>query len=92
MGRITGIVDCQWVGPKTEVSDGDYVPLGQEYALLKGYLEITYDSGAKVILQGPTRYEVESKTGGFLAIGKLTARVEKWGSGFRVQGSEVGGE
>ena len=27
-------------------------------------MEITYDTGAKVILQGPVRYEVESTAGG----------------------------
>ena len=40
-------------------------------------MEITYDTGAKVILQGPVTYEVESGSGGFLSVGKLTARVEK---------------
>ena len=39
-------------------------------------MEITYDTGAKVILQGPVTYEVESPAGGFLSVGKLTARVE----------------
>ena len=39
-------------------------------------MEISYDSGAKVILQGPVRYEVESAAGGFLSVGKLTAKVE----------------
>ena len=38
-------------------------------------MEITYDTGAKVILQGPVTYEVESAAGGFLSLGKLTARV-----------------
>ena len=32
-----------------------------------GLLEITYDTGAKVILQGPVTYEVESKDGGSFA-------------------------
>ena len=39
-------------------------------------MEITYDTGAKVILQGPVTYEVESASGGYLSVGKLTARVE----------------
>ena len=39
-------------------------------------MEITYDTGAKVILQGPVTYEVESRSGGFLSLGKLSARVE----------------
>jgi hypothetical protein len=38
-------------------------------------MEITYDTGAKVILEGPAMYEVESKNSGFLLIGKLTGRV-----------------
>ena len=41
-------------------------------------MEITYDTGAKVILQGPVTYEVESD-GGYLSVGKLTARLEKKG-------------
>jgi hypothetical protein len=45
--------------------------------LKSGLLEITYDTGATVILQGPVTYEVESAAGGFLSIGKLTARLEK---------------
>ena len=40
-------------------------------------MEITYDTGAKVILQGPVTYEVESKDGGFLSLGKLTAKLDK---------------
>ena len=57
--------------------DREPVPLGRKYALASGFLEITYDTGAKVILQGPCTYEVESASGGFLSLGKLTARVEK---------------
>ena len=47
-------------------------------------MEITYDTGAKVILQGPVTYEVESN-GGYLSVGKLTGKLEKrsgeWPSG-----------
>ena len=53
------------------------VHLGDKFALASGLMEITYDTGAKVILQGPVTYEVESRTGGFMSIGKLTARLEK---------------
>ena len=95
VGRITGMVDCQWADPTAEVFDGDSVLLGREYALTSGFMEITYDTGAKVILQGPVTYEVESADSGFLSLGKLTARVEKGsgvrdrGSGFRNQKSEI---
>ena len=89
VGRITGMVDCQWNGSgglrqavgantKSEIRNSKSpVSLGDTFDLHSGLLEITYDTGAKVILQGPVRYEVESASGGYLAIGKLTARLEK---------------
>jgi hypothetical protein len=51
--------------------------LGDRLALRSGLLEITYDTGAKVILQGPVTYEVESPAGGYLSVGRLTATLEK---------------
>ena len=51
--------------------------LGDRLSLHSGLLEITYDTGAKVILQGPVTYKVESPAGGYLSLGKLTAKLEK---------------
>lgn len=53
------------------------VSLGDRFALRSGLLEITYDAGAKVILQGPVKYEVDSAVGGRLTVGRLTAKLEK---------------
>ena len=80
VGRITGTYKCQWNGPGstgqgTEKATRNFlVTLGDKIVLASGLLEITYDTGAKVILQGPIAYDVDSRDGGFLAIGKLTAR------------------
>ena len=52
------------------------IHLNDRIALRSGLLEITYDTGAKVILQGPATYRVDSAVGGYLALGKLTARLE----------------
>ena len=76
VGKITGMVDCKWADPNTAAFHGANVLLGRKYALASGLMEITYDTGAKVILQGPVTYEVESKNGGFLPVGKLTGKVE----------------
>ncbi len=88
VGRVTGMVDVKWADINTSTEHGNNVPLGRKYALSFGLMEITYDTGAKVILQGPCTYKVDSRAGGYLAIGKLTARVEKKGSGVRGQGPE----
>lgn len=75
VGRITGMVDCKWNGTQSRAVNGDSVELGQKYSLASGLLEITYDTGAKVILQSPVTYEVESANGGILSAGKLTGEV-----------------
>jgi hypothetical protein len=83
IGRITGMVDCKWSGPAV---DSPYVLLGHRYELASGLLEITYDTGARVILQGPVTYQAESKNGGFLPVGKLTGKVDaKKARGFVVR-------
>ena len=90
VGRVTGMVDCQWSDARTGTVAYAYVPLGRKYALASGLMEITYDSGAKVILQGPCTYEVESKTGGYLSLGRLTAKVGKRGEGERGERKRIG--
>ncbi|NLF08800.1 MAG: FecR domain-containing protein, partial [Pirellulaceae bacterium] len=76
VGRIIGIAGVKWSDdPKYLPPIGINVRLGQQYKLKSGLLEITYDSGAKVILEGPCSYEVDSTAGGYLALGKLVARV-----------------
>ena len=76
-GRITGMVDCQFASgsvvrvqrlqspnPKSE-NPKSLSPLAVKFVLASGLMEITYDTGAKVILQGPVTYEVESAAGGY---------------------------
>ncbi len=86
VGRVTGIIDVQWADVQTATVAGAKVPLGRKYALSSGLMEIVYDGGARVVLQGPCNYEVDSRAGGFLARGRLTARVEEKGSEVRGQG------
>lgn len=76
VGRITGMEDCRWNDPDTAPLAGAAVSLGREYSLESGLLEITYTSGARVIIEGPCKYKADSTAGGYLAVGKLTARVE----------------
>ncbi|NLF07923.1 MAG: hypothetical protein GX594_08090, partial [Pirellulaceae bacterium] len=90
VGHITGIAGAKWS------DDPDYLPpigvrvaLGRKYKLKSGLLEITYDSGARVILEGPCSYEVDSTAGGYLSLGKLTARIEDRGEGIGGSGMKA---
>lgn len=81
VGRITGTVDCVFTNDElpTRANGIPYSPvaLGDTLSLRSGLLEITYNTGAKVILQGPVTYKVNSAAGGYLSIGKLTAKLEE---------------
>ena len=70
VGRITGTVDCKWEKKGLGIRDwrlesgnqkNSLVALGDKFALASGLMEITYNTGAKVILQGPVKYSVESE-------------------------------
>jgi hypothetical protein len=77
IGRVSGLVNCRWSDSHTVVYLGRRVAAGDTFALASGLVEITYDTGARVVVQGPATYQVDSPRGGFLSVGKLTARVEK---------------
>ena len=76
VGKITGMVDCKWSEESKSPCGYDNVLIGRQFTLDAGLMEITYETGAKVILHGPVTYEVNSRDGGFLSIGKLTARLK----------------
>ncbi len=76
VGRVTGMVDVKWSDINTSTEHGNGIPLGRRFALASGLMEITYDTGAKVILQGPCTYQADSRDGGFLCVGKLTAKLD----------------
>jgi hypothetical protein len=83
VGQITGVFDPRWVDRSAAAIEHASVPLGGRYALASGLIEITYNTGVKVILQGPCVYRVDSRASGFLEIGKMTARVDTKAEGGR---------
>ena len=82
VGRITGMVDCVWGNRNSEIRNlTSLVSMGDRFVIRSGLFEISYNTGAKVILQGPVTYQVESAASGYLTVGKLTANL-----GERVEG------
>ena len=75
---------CQSLIPNPQ----SLVSLGDRFALASGLMEITYDTGAKVILQGPVTYQVEAN-GGYLAVGKLTGKLETKNDECRMMNDEL---
>jgi len=102
VARITGMMDVKWgegskfkedLGisasqPRVPHSTRSRISMGDRFVLSSGLLELTYDGGAKVILQGPVTYEVDSRESGYLSVGKLRARLEEKRSAVSGQRSE----
>ncbi len=57
---------------------------GQKLNLTAGLAELTFDSGAKVILHAPAQFDVTDALGGDLQRGRLTAKVPHTAAGFSV--------
>jgi hypothetical protein len=74
VGRVTRTADCRLANANL-VRIGEAVALGRKFSLVSGTLEIAYASGPTVTLQGPATFEVDSPTGGFLHVGRLSFRV-----------------
>jgi hypothetical protein len=80
--RIVRMHGCQW----TDQQKAEYaasVPLASEYVITNpaASMEIAYNSGASVILEGCTRYIVDSANSGLLLVGKATVKTERKGEG-----------
>ena len=97
VARLTNAVDCRWnfAGAAKGSPDNDQLHAialavgtgfssGQQLNLTDGLAEITFASGAKVILHGPTQFAVNQPLGGSLQFGKLMAKVPHSATGFTI--------
>ncbi|QDU56862.1 FecR domain-containing protein [Aeoliella mucimassa] len=85
VATLTGAVDCQWAGYLEGPKYGEPLESGREVALISGLAQLTFDDGAKVVLQGPATFRVEGTGAASLTAGKMTALVPRQAVGFRIQ-------
>jgi FecR protein len=73
-----------WRNPNNSYALASGVRSGQSLTLERGQIELTYSSGAKLLLTGPFEFVVRA-TGGSLRRGELVARVPEAGHGFTIE-------
>jgi len=81
---LSDSVDVEWAAGTDVPAEGSYFGNGV-FALVKGYAEVTFNSGATVIIEGPSKFEMESADKMILHSGRLYATVSKGATGFTVQ-------
>jgi len=75
VARLTRTAQASWSGGEDVKPQGGELSAGEELDLRSGLAEITFDSGVRVILQGPARFELSTPRSGFLHRGSLTANM-----------------
>ncbi len=87
VGRVTGVKGVQWVSGA--LATGAHLRKGQKLELAAGYAEVTFDSGARVVLEGAAALDIKSAWEVTLRRGTLKANVPPEAVGFSVGNSAV---
>ena len=86
VARLGATYRAEWVMPglETAIPTGARLVAGRRLELRRGLAEISFNSGAGIILEGPAVFEPTGENGGFLHSGKLAANVPVPAAGFSV--------
>ena len=87
VAQLTGAKNCQWTS--RPLLPGARLEKNQRLELAAGLAEITFDSGARVVLEGPASLDVNSAWDGTLRRGTLKASVPHEAIGFRISNPAV---
>ena len=88
VARVTATRNCSWA-EASDIGYGSRLRPGQRLNLSTGLIEITFDDGAVVVLEGPASFDVESQGRAQLHDGRLAAVVPERGRGFEVVTSRL---
>ncbi len=87
VAHLSGQRAGQWRGPPP--APGGELRAGERLELSVGYAEVTFDSGAQLVLTGPCVVVIRSAWEAGLEAGSVTVRVPPEALGFRVQHAQV---
>lgn len=85
LARIVRKVACVWEDEKWTVGSTVALTKGQMLRISEGLMEIEFECGARVALQGPARFKITGPKAGVLYAGQLTAIVPESAHGFSVE-------
>jgi hypothetical protein len=89
VARITATRNCLWDSGSASLGFGSRLTPGQRLDLSTGLVEITFDDGAVVVLEGPASFDVQARGRAELHDGRLAAVVPQRAQGFEVATSRL---
>lgn len=89
VARLTGSSQCRWANGTAAIRPGAGLRKGQRLELAQGFAELTFDSGAQIVLEGPASLELVSAWNATLHRGRLKANVPAEAMGFSISNPAV---
>jgi hypothetical protein len=87
VGQLTDATGCQWAVSPSGIQVGTFLETGQDLSLTRGRAIITFATGAKLLMEGPTTLRLTSSNEILLIDGKIAAKVPRPAIGFTVKTS-----
>lgn len=88
VAAVSGAWDCRWISvagkPTSPVREGQRLESNRILEITQGQVQLTFDEGATVFLDGPMRFKVLSPKRGYLQVGRLGAVVPAVAKGFEI--------
>lgn len=84
VARVTGLSDCEWPEGESALKFGDSLAPGQRLRLTRGVLQLTYETGAKVTVEGPADMVMTTGIEAKLSSGKIAAAVPRFARGYTI--------
>jgi len=84
VARLSAVADIGWSAGDAGPTVGEALPRGKTLRLDRGFAELRYTNGAKLVLQGPAEIVLDSDKGVTLRRGRLTAVISVAAHGFTV--------
>ena len=84
VARVTGLSGCEWPKGEQGLKFGDSLAPGQRLRLTKGVLQLTYDAGTRVMLEGPVDMVMTTAIEAKLSSGKIAAAVPRFARGYTI--------
>jgi ferric-dicitrate binding protein FerR (iron transport regulator) len=88
VARLSAAKETSWTGAGA-LQPGALLRKGQLLELAAGYAEVTFDSGARVVLEGPSTLVINSAWDSTLRKGTVKASVPPQAIGFRISNPSV---
>ena len=85
IARLTGAVDCQWADSRNAHPVGWQFRAGETVELRQGLVQVQFQLGTRVTLEGPCRFRIVKPSLGRMEAGRMVALVPPADHGFTLE-------